>query len=100
MENETKYVDFYEYEDALRELNKKVYLMSEAGSKCWSSLGAICNINSNVPGSNERIELGINWCSCGTVELERAEMFAEEMKKVSELAKNFKYNGYKIILNK
>ena len=97
MENETKYVKFDEYTDAMRELNKKVQLISEAGSKCWSSLGAIYNINNEMPGSNERIELGINWCGCGTVELERAEMYAEEMKKVLELARNFKYNGYKIV---
>ena len=96
MKNETKYVKFYDYLDAMRELNKKVQLISVAGSKCWSSLGAIYNINSETPGSNERIALGINWCGNGTVELERAEMYAEEMKEVLELARNFKYNGYKI----
>lgn len=95
--NNEKYVKFIDYADAMKELNNKVRLISEAGSKCWSSLGAIYNINSALPGSNERIELGINWCANGTVELERAEMFAEEMKKVLELARNFKYNGYKII---
>ena len=97
MENETKYVKNDDYIKELRELNRKVQLISEAGSKCWSSLGAIYNMNNDFPGSNERIELGINWCGCGTVELERAEMYAEEMKKVLELAKNFKYNGYKIV---
>lgn len=91
-----KTVNFYDYQDELRKVNWEIYEMSKDGSDCWSSLGPLHNINSDMPGNT--IALGINWCACGTVSLERAEIYAKELKKVLELAKNFKYNGYQIEL--
>lgn len=91
-----KTINFYDYQEELKKANWEIIKMSREGSDCWSSMGALQNINSDMPGKT--IELGINWCACGTVSIERAEMYAKEMQKVLELAKSFKFNGYQIEL--
>ena len=92
-----KQVTYRDYAEALNKLNFEINKMSENGSKCWSSLGTLYNINSVF--GDKPIKLGINWCACGTVELERAEMYAKEIPKVIKLAKNFKYNGYVVVFD-
>lgn len=93
-----KTINYRDYRDELDTLNEEVRRISDNGSKCWSSLGSIINVKSEM--GDDPIEVGINWCACGDVSLDRAEMFAKEMKQVLQLARNFKYNGYRIVYTK
>lgn len=88
-----KEVTYRDFRNEISALNAEVMRISRQGSDCWSSLGAIVNMSFG----DKPIEVGINWCACGEVSIERAEMFAKEMKQVLQLAKNFKYNGYRIV---
>ena len=94
-----KTVFYHDYRDELEALNEEVRRISDNGSKCWSSLGSIVNMGNEIFGDTT-INVGINWCACGDVSLDRAEMFAKEMKQVLQLARNFKYNGYRIVYTK
>jgi len=60
----------------------------------WRTYVEIFDRN-NYGGSNG-IELGVNWSAIGTVTVDNAEAFIKVLTKATELAKNFKYNGYKI----
>lgn len=42
------------------------------------------------------IESQVNWSAIGSVSAEEAIKFAQLLTKAAELAKNFKYNGYKV----
>lgn len=88
-----KTVKFMDFKNEINAVNAEVLRISERGSKCWSTLGTIVNMSF---GDDKPIEIGINWCACGTVSIECAELFAKEMQQVLQLAKNFKYNGYTI----
>ena len=43
------------------------------------------------------VEIGVNWCACGTQSIADALKFAEQLSNACELAKTFKYNGYTVI---
>lgn len=47
--------------------------------------------------SNGIVVAKVNWAAIGSVTWEEALAFAEAVKKASELAKTFKYNGYKAV---
>ena len=59
----------------------------------------ISNIN-EVSIDDKPIQLGINWASIGTVNVEEAEKFISTLKQAIEDCKNFKYNGYIIDYSK
>lgn len=88
-----KTVNYDEYRIALAELDAQIDEFRQNGSGCWSSLSPFVNKNGAL-FDNKPIEMQINWCACGNVDLDKAEQFADELKQAIELARNFKYNGY------
>lgn len=90
-----KTVKYNEYQIALAELDAQIDEFRQNGSGCWSSLTPFVNKNGSLFG-DKPIEMQINWCACGNVDLDKAEQFASELQEAIELARNFKYNGYKI----
>jgi len=47
-------------------------------------------------GYRQPIQAIVNWSAIGSVSPEEASKFAELLYEASKLAKNFKYNGYKV----
>lgn len=47
-------------------------------------------------GYRQPIQATVNWSAIGSVFPEEASKFAELLYEASKLAKNFKYNGYKV----
>lgn len=47
--------------------------------------------------SNGIVVAKVNWAAIGSVTCDKALVFAETVRKASELAKAFKYNGYKAV---
>lgn len=89
-----KTVSYKEYIIAKEELDSVINDYRQNGSGCWSWLSPF---DANTGVLDEKpIDMQINWASCGTVDLAKAEQFANELKEAIELARNFKYNGYKI----
>ena len=42
------------------------------------------------------VSIGVNWYASGTVSPEKAEEFADLLKKAAKVAREFPYNGYRI----
>lgn len=42
------------------------------------------------------VKIGVNWYASGTVSPEKAEEFADLLKKAAKVAREFPYNGYRI----
>lgn len=89
-----KYVSLQEYRKELEKLESTICKFRNNGSGCWSYLSPF--INSNNLFNNEPIDIQISWCGCGAVPTKKASQFIQELAQATELAKNFKYNGYRI----
>jgi len=89
-----KTVSYDEYQIAKAEIDSVINDYRYNGSGCWSCLSPFSDEASLF--NDKPVNMQINWASCGTVDLAKAEQFANELKEAIELARNFKYNGYKI----
>lgn len=89
-----KYVSYQEYREELEKLESTINEFRNNGSGCWSYLSPFSNQNSLF--DDEPIDIQISWSSCGAVSTEKASQFIQELAQATELAKNFKYNGYRI----
>lgn len=47
-------------------------------------------------GSAEPIQIGVNWCACGTVCPEKAREFTAMLEEATRAAEEFPYNGHLI----
>lgn len=90
-----KTVKYNEYQIAVAEMEARIDDFRRNGSGCWSYLTPFSNKN-GLSFDDKPIEMQINWCANGSVDLDKAEQFADELKEAIELARNFKYNGYAI----
>lgn len=90
-----KTVKYNEYQIAVAEIDARIEDFRRNGSGCWSSLTPFVNKNSGL-FNDKPIEMQLNWCANGNVDLDKAEQFASELQEAIELARNFKYNGYVI----
>lgn len=61
-----------------------------------SAINAQLNSVSLFDLERETVTLGINWPAVGTVSIDQAQEFTEEMQLACQLAADFKYNGYTI----
>ena len=89
-----KYVSLQEYQNELKKLESIINEFRNNGSGCWGYLNSFSN--SHGLFSDEPIDIQINWSGCGAVSTEKASQFIQELAQATELAKNFKYNGYRI----
>lgn len=79
-----KKIDRKTYKQAFNELQYKAHEISEGN----------INVFEKNREMHKPVELGVNWCALGTVSSDKAVQFANDMIKVANLVKNFKYNGY------
>lgn len=77
-----KTVTHYDLFEALDEVNKRF---------------KYAQLHNTASIFDETVIIGVSWTAIGATTPEEAEQFAEEVKRASQAARDFKYNGYKII---
>ena len=90
---EIKKISFEKYYEARKEMQEK---LREFADQLFPKKGSrYVEIYTDF-GFGKGIESQVNWSAIGSVSAEEAIKFAQLLAKASELAKNFKYNGYKV----
>ena len=82
-----KKVSHKEYSKALRQIQKRIYELTDDSINIYDKGGHL---------DNPEVDLGVNWCCLGTVSADEATAFAAALTEAARLAKEFPYNGYQI----
>ena len=78
-------VSYYEFQEALRELQMRIspdYSIRFHDMSAWGE---------------KKIQIGVNWASIGTVPAADAVAFAKKISEAAAAAESFIYNGYEIV---
>ena len=93
---ETKVVNYNELCNALKEENRRLAeLLRPIGCERCVSLQDI-----SEGTMNSAFQAGVNFASIGSVDPETCKDYGSALIVAASAAKNFKYNGYKIIFGK
>ena len=90
--NEIKRVDYEEYCVARREMQNE---LDKFSVQLFGVSGMYVEVYADF-GYSKPIEAEVNWGAIGAAPAEEAVKFAQLLTKAAELAKNFKFNGYKV----
>lgn len=93
MTNE-KTVRYEEFSKAMEEEAMKMRAFEESEK---TKLAGVVEIRHTINFGTREITTGINWSAIGTVDAETAMELPKLIAKASELANNFKYNGYTVV---
>lgn len=92
-------IGFFELEEDLREQQDKINqkLHDKAFTEDRYVVDYIkFNRNFSIFSDNKIVNIEVNWCCIGATTPEKAMAFAEALLEASEVAKNYKYNGYTV----